>query len=136
MQLLAFQRLFLCGPLPPMLKELLKFFSLFGLPIVIQTDCGSNFTSRVFARVLKQLRIQHNVSSAFHPESQEALERFHQSLKSMLRKYCLETGKDWADADPWLLFACREVVQESLGFSPADLVFAQSPRGPLAVIKD
>ncbi|KAL2088699.1 hypothetical protein ACEWY4_015598 [Coilia grayii] len=118
------------------LKELLRFFSLFGLPTIVQTDRGSNFTSRVFASVLKQLRIRHHVSSAFHPESQGALERFHQTLKSMLRKYCLETGKDWADAVPWLLFSCREVVQESLGFSPADLVFAHTPRGPLAVIKD
>lgn len=118
------------------LKELLKFFSIFGLSKIIQTDRGSNFMSRVFTRVLKRLSIQHNVSSAYHPESQGALERYHQTLKSMLRAYCLETGKDWADAVPWLLFACREVRQESLGFSPADLVFAHTPRGPLAVLKD
>ena len=56
--------------------------------------------SCVFARVMKQLGIQHNVSSAYHPESQGALERYHQTLKSMLRAYCLETGRDWADAVP------------------------------------
>lgn len=118
------------------LKELLKFFSVFGLPKIIQTDRGPNFMSRVFTRVLKQLSIQHNVSSAYHPESQGALEQYHQTLKGMLRAYCLETGKDWADAVPWLLFACREVSQESLGFSPSDLVFAHTPRGPLSVLKD
>ena len=91
---------------------------------VVQTDRGSNFISRVFTRILKQLRIQHNVSSAYHPESQGALERYHQTLKSMLRAYCLESGKAWVDTVPWLLFACREVTQESLGFSPADLVLA------------
>ena len=95
---------------------MLKFFFLFGLPKVVQTDRGSNFMSCVFARVMKQLGIQHNVSSAYHPESQGALERYHQTLKSMLRAYCLETGRDWADAVPWLVFACREVTQESLGF--------------------
>ena len=36
------------------------------------------------------------------------------------------TGRDWADAVPWLVFACRKVTQESLGFSPADLVFAHT----------
>lgn len=118
------------------LKELLKFFSVFGLPKIIQTDRGPNFMSRVFTRVLKQLSIQHNVSGAYHPESQGSLERYHQTLKGMLRAYCLETGKDWADAVPWLLFACREVRQESLGFSPADLVFAHTPQGPLSVLKD
>ena len=34
---------------------------------------------------------------------------------------------------PFVLFAIRETIQESLGFSPADLVFGHTPRGPLKV---
>lgn len=71
----------------------------------------------------------------YHPESQGALERFHATLKSMLRAYCLETGNEW-DEGVHLLFAAREVVQESLGFSPADLVFAHTVRGPLSLLYD
>ncbi|KAI3377605.1 hypothetical protein L3Q82_008439, partial [Scortum barcoo] len=41
--------------------------------------------------VLKQLRVQHNRSSAYHAQSQ--LERFHQTLKSLLRAYCTELDK-------------------------------------------
>lgn len=63
---------------PAVVKALLKFFSLFGLPKTIQTDQGSNFMSRVFAQVMKQLDITHCCSSAYHPESQGAIERFHQ----------------------------------------------------------
>lgn len=48
----------------------------------------------------------------------------------MLRAYCLEVQKDW-DEGVALLFAVREVVQESLGFSPAELVFGHTVRGPL-----
>ena len=40
---------------------------------------------------------------------------FHQSLETMLRAYCFENGKGVSLA----LFAVREVVQESLGFSPS-----------------
>ena len=118
------------------LREPLKFFSLFGLPKIVQTDHGSNFISHVFTHVLKQFCIQHNVSSAYHPESQGVLERYHQTLKSMLCAYCLESGKAWLDAVPWLPFAYREVTQELLGFSPADFVFAHTPQGPLALLKD
>ena len=121
---------------PAIVKALTKFFSLFGLPKVIQSDQGSNFMSRVFAQVLKQLDIKHCHSSAYHPESQGALERFHQTLKSMLRTYCLEFDKDWDDGVHLMMFAVREVVQESLGFSPADLVFAHSVRGPLKLVKE
>lgn len=38
----------------------------------------------------------------------------------MLRKYCADAQKDWDEGVPLVLFAGRETVQESLGFSPAD----------------
>ena len=70
-------------------KELMKFCTTFGLPKGIQTDQGTNFMSKVFSQVLEVLAVKHNVSSAYHPQSQGALERFHQTLKTMLRAYCL-----------------------------------------------
>ncbi len=118
------------------LKEILKFCTTFGLPRVIQTDQGSNFTSKVFGQMLKELGIVHRLSSAYHPESQGAIERFHQTLKSMIRTYCVESGKDWMDGLPLLMFAVRESVQESLGFSPHELVFAHTVRGPLKLLKE
>ena len=76
------------------------------------------------------------MSSAYHPESQGALERFHQTLKTMIRSYCCNTAKDWDEGVHWLLFAVRESVQESLGFSPFELVFGHSVRGPLKLLKE
>ncbi len=115
-------------------KALSQFISVFGIPRIIQTDRGTNFTSRMFAQVLQQLRVKHHKSSAYHPESQGALERFHQTLKQLLRAYCNELNKDWEEGLPWLMLAAREVVQESLGFSPNDLVFGHRVRGPLALL--
>lgn len=117
-------------------KAMTKFFSTFGLPRVIQTDQGTNFQSKLFKQVLKELNIQHTVSSAYHPESQGALERWHQTLKSMLRKYCIETEKDWDEGLPFVLFAAREAIQESLRFSPAELVFGHTLRSPLKILKE
>ncbi len=91
--------------------------------------------SQVFKQTLKSLSIAHRVSSAYHPESQDAIERFHQTLKAMLRKYCMETNKDWDEGIPLVLFAVRESVQESLGFSPAEMVFGHTVQGPLKVLK-
>lgn len=117
-------------------KALVGFFSTFGLPRVVQTDQGTNFMSRVFNQILTQLHIKHIVSSPYHPESQGSLERFHQTLKTMLRTYCTESEKEWDEGLPLLLFAVRETVQESLGFSPAELVFAHTVRGPLKLLKE
>ncbi len=118
------------------IKALVKFFSTFGLPKVVQTDQGTNFLSKLVSQVLTTLNISHRVSSAYHPQSQGALERFHQTLKAMLRKYCRDTAKDWDEGVPLVLFAVREAVQESLGFSPAELVFGHTVRGPLKMLKE
>lgn len=117
-------------------KELVKFLSTFGLPRVIQTDQGTNFTSKLFAQVAKELGVSHVLSSAYHPQSQGAVERFHQTLKSMLRAYCLESGKEWVEGLPLLMFAVREAKQESTGFSPAELVFGHTVRGPLKLLQE
>lgn len=61
-------------------------------------------------QVMSELNIKHNISSVYHPESQGTLERFHQTLKSMLCKFCPETNHEWEDGIPLLLFAVRETV--------------------------
>ena len=117
-------------------KALIKFFTFVGLPKSVQSDQGSNFMSGIFQQVMHELGIKQYRSSAYHPESQGALERFHQTLKNMIRSYCFDTEKDWDDGIHLLLFAVRESVQESLGFSPFELVFGHSVRGPLKLLKE
>ena len=92
--------------------------------------------SGTFQQILHELRIKQYKSTAYHPKTQGALERFHQTLKNMMRTYCLETEKGWDDGIHLLLFAARESVQESLGFSPFELVFGHRVRGPLMLLKE
>lgn len=75
-------------------------------------------------------------SSAYHPKSQGALERNHQTLKSMLRKYYLEHEKNWDKGLPFVLFATRESPSESLGFFPFELLFGHDVRGPMKLLKE
>jgi len=117
-------------------KALIKFFTFVGLTKVIQSDQGSNFISGVFQSVMVHLDIHQVKSTAYHPQSQGALERFHQTLKTMLRIYCITKKSDWDEGIPLLLFAARESNQGSLGFSPFELVFGHFPRGPLKLLKE
>ena len=117
-------------------KALIKFFTFVGLPKSVQSDQGSNFMSGIFQQVMHELGIKQYRSSAYNPESQGALERFHQTLKNMIRSYCFYTEKDWDEGMHLLLFAVRESGQESLGFSPFELVFGHSVRGPLKLLKE
>lgn len=117
-------------------KALIKFFTLFGLPKEVQSDQGSNFMSGLFQQVIYELGVKQIRSSAYHPESQGALERFHSTLKTMIRTYCLENERDWDEGVHLLLFAARESVQESTGFSPFELVFGHQVRGPLSLFSE
>lgn len=64
-----------------------------------------------------------HVYSVYHPESQGALQCFHQTVKSMLT-YCMGTGQI-------LCIDCGRVVEQVLV-----LFFPHTPLGPVAVLKD
>ena len=59
--------------------------------------------SGLFQQVMNELGIKQYRSSAYHSESQNALERFHQTLKDMIRSYCFDTEKDWDEGIHLLL---------------------------------
>ena len=66
---------------PNIVKALTKIYTLVGLPRSLQSDQGSNFMSGLMQQVMYQLGIKQYKSAAYHPESQGALERLHQTLK-------------------------------------------------------
>lgn len=102
----------------------------------MQHDRGTNFVSGVFQEVMSELGISPAVSSAYHPESQGVFERTHQTLKSMIRTYSQHFPGDWDVALPLLLFALRDAMSESTGFSPFELFFGHEVRGPLKLVKE
>lgn len=117
-------------------SKLTTMFTTFGIPQEIQSDRGSNFTSDLFKAVLTELGITQTLSTAYHPQSQGALERCHQTLKSLLRKFCHERNQEWDEALPYMLFAIRETPNESLGVSPFEMLYGRKVRGPLRLVKD
>ena len=57
-------------------------------------------------------------------------------LKQMLRRMCAERPKDWDRYLHALLFAVREVPQESLGFSLFELLYGRNLRGLMAILRE
>ena len=92
--------------------------------------------SGLFQQVVNLIGAKQVRSSAYHPQSQGVLERFHSTLKTMLRSFCIEHEKDWDKGVHFAIFAAREATQESLGFSPFELVFGHAVRGPLGLLKE
>eukprot|EP00731_Ephydatia_muelleri_P022289 Em0014g880a len=117
-------------------EQLVQVFSRVGIPQEIMSDQGSNFMSALLAEMYGLLKIQRLRTTPYHSQCNGLVERFNQTLKSMLRRSATKDGKDWDKLLPYLLFAYREVLQESTGFSPFELLYGRRVRGPLDVLKE
>ena len=115
---------------------LLQLFSRVGIPKEVLTDCGTNFLSKLLRQVYQVLGVKGIKTTPYHPQTDGLVERYNQTLKSMLRKFVSHTGADWDQWLPYMLFAYREVPQASTGFSPFELLYGRQVRGPLDLLKD
>ena len=117
-------------------EQLIGVFARVGVPQEILTDQGSNFTSQLLAELYRLLHVQSIRTSPYHPQMDGLVERFNQTLKSMLRKSVDKEGKNWDKMIPYLVFAYREVPQSSTGFSPFELLYGREVRGPLDILRE
>ena len=93
----------------------------FGTPHTITTDRGTQFTSSTWACMCKTIGAQHILTTAYHPQSNGMVERFHRQLKESLRSR--GSGQGWLEHLPWVLVGLRAAPKEDSGQSSAEAVF-------------
>ena len=96
----------------------------FGVPSHITSDRGAQFTSALWRDMAELFGTQLHHTTAYHPQANGLVERFHRQLKASLRTRL--TGPNWADELPWVLLGIRTSPKEDLGASSAELVFGQT----------
>ena len=106
------------------------WISRFGLPSEISSDRGAQFTSKLWQTMATLLGMQHIHTTAYHPQANGLVERFHRHMKSALRARL--TGPRWCDELPWVLLGIRTAPKEDLHSSSAELVYG----APLTVPGD
>jgi hypothetical protein len=67
------------------------------------------------------LNIAHRQMTAYHPESNGAVERLHRRLKDALR--ARDATATWAEELPFVLLGLRAQPREDTGLSPAESVY-------------
>ena len=117
------------------LEAMLEVFSCFGLPQILLTDQGSVFTSRLTKSMCAQFGINKIQTTPYHPQSDGALERFHASLKGMLKRSGCEI-KEWDKLLKYLLFAYRNTPHCTTGYAPFTLLFGREVRGPVEILQE
>lgn len=101
-----------------------------GIPQHITSDRGAQFTSQLWRSISQLLGTELHHTTAYHPQSNGMVERFHRTLKNALRARL--TGPNWIDGLPWVLLGIRTTPSADLGTSPSELVYGN----PLTVPGD
>ena len=117
-------------------EELVKFFSRIGIPSILLSDGGPQFVADIMEAALQLLGIRHNLSTPYHPQTNGLCERVNGTVKSLVKKLARDNPTNWDRYLPCVLFAYREIPQETTGFAPFELVYGSVPRGPLSLLKD
>ena len=101
---------------------------------VLLSDRGTAFLSKIMIDVYKLLGIKKANTTAYHPQTDGLVERFHRTLTDVLAKRVQHSGKDWDEQLPYVLFAYRSSVQMSTQESPFYLLYGRDPRLPAAEV--
>jgi hypothetical protein len=106
-------------------------FCRFGLPRTIYADQDGQWFSDFWAAILSYLKTRMVLSSARHPQHDGQTEIVNQRLEIMIRAYVSEDLSSWAQWLPYLEFAYNSAQHSSTGYTPYQLLYGFSPKGPL-----
>src|ERR1700730_13170266 len=95
-----------------------RAFPYTGIPKKLISDRDVRFTSDMFKELCDQLAIKHNMSTAYHPQTDGQSERTNQNVETILRIFCNQAQDNWRE---WL-----PVVQYILNARPSAMT-KQSP---------
>jgi cleavage and polyadenylation specificity factor subunit 1 len=95
-----------------------------GVPEMITLDRRPQFTSNLWPQLCKMLNISHQQTTAYHSESNGAVERLHRCLKDVL--HTCTAASTWSEELPFVLLGLRAQPREDNGLFPAEAVFGAS----------
>ena len=101
-------------------------FARYGIPKIIVSDNGPEFSSHEHAEFANQYGFKHVTSSPRYPQSNGIAERAVQTAEDILKKAKVE-GKDFQLG----LLACRNTPIEEVGLSPAQMLMGRRTRSQL-----
>ena len=65
----------------------------FGASRILQSDRGTHFMNKVIQRLIKRFRIKYSLSSPYHSQSNELVERFNKMLCEGIAKLAEEVDQ-------------------------------------------
>ena len=101
-----------------------------GCPQIILSDRGTHFNNEMIARLLNKFRINHLLSTPYHPQTNGLIERFNRTICESSAKLNL-TNNDWDLYIAPTLFAYRTTKHSTTKIEPFYMVYGRNARLPV-----
>ncbi|XP_017474103.1 PREDICTED: uncharacterized protein LOC108364776 [Rhagoletis zephyria] len=105
-----------------------RILARFGVPKVLVTDNGPQFTSRAFKRFLEQYGVKHQFTAPYTPQENPT-----EGTNRIITQLTDEQQRNWDGLLPEIMLVLNTSVCESTGYIPAFLTQGREPRLPRAV---
>ena len=102
-----------------------------GCPKVLLTDRGTHFVNEMLDSLCIELGVKHQLSTAYHPQTNGLVERFNRTLCEVLAKFANERQDDWDLYIPSALFAYRTMRQGTTRHEPFYLTYGREAIMPI-----
>lgn len=107
------------------------FIVKFSVPAKLLSNRGANFTSVLVEELCSTFGIQRCRTTAYHPQCNGQVERFHQTLFCMIRKLTTDKKVHWEQHLLELTQAYNSTRSAVTGYSPHYLMFGRRPCLPV-----
>jgi hypothetical protein len=105
-----------------------QIVSLHGVPKVIVSDRGTQFTSRFWTKLHEAMGTKLSFSTGYHPQTGGQTERVNRFLEYMLRACVLSYGSKREDCLPFAEFSYNNSYQASLQMAPFEALYGHKCR--------
>jgi hypothetical protein len=96
-------------------------------PALLLTDNGTQFNSKVFLSVCRELGIAKIFKTAYHPQTNGQVKRFNRTIVNSLRGYVKRRQNDWDEYTSAITFGYNCRVHSSLNLAPFELILSRPP---------
>jgi transposase InsO family protein len=104
-----------------------KVFPFYSVPRRVISDRDPQFTAQFVKELCITLKIDQNLSTAYHPQMDGQSERANQLVEQYLWIYGNEEQNNWVDLLPLAQFTHNTWPNESTGQMPFDLLIGHTP---------
>ncbi|CAG2231769.1 unnamed protein product [Mytilus edulis] len=126
-----------CFPIPGQTAEIVAkaavdgFISRFGCPLEVHTDQGKNVDGNLMWNLCELLEISKTRTTAYHPASNEQVERYNRTVFQIIRCFLNKKQCEWDVHLQQLVGAIRATENRQTGFTPNVMMLGREVFHPI-----